>query len=51
MRKVAEREFPEFIRPGRTEKWMLLCESRHGFLECFVMYETEIPRVNGMMDV
>ena len=40
-----------FTRPSGTKKCILLCESRQDFLEFFVMYKTEIPRVNGMKDV
>ena len=41
----------EFIRPGGTKRWIILCDLRQDFLEFVVMYKTEIPRVNGMKDV
>ena len=46
MFRVAEREVLDFIIPGGTKKWILLCGSRQDFLVFSVMYKTEIPRVN-----
>ena len=50
MFRVVEREVLDFIEPGGMKKWILLCESQQDFTECVVMYETEMPRVNGMKD-
>ena len=48
MRRVSEQEVLEFIIYGGTNEWILLRESRQEFIEFVVMYETEIPCVNGM---
>ena len=46
MHRVVKRGVLEFIRPGGTNKWILLCESRQDFPELVVMYENEMPCVN-----
>ena len=48
---VVEREVLHFIIPIGKNKWILLHELRQAFLEIFVMYETEMPRVNVVKDV
>ena len=46
--KVSEVDIHEFIRHVGTEKWILLCDLRQYWLEVVVIYETQMPRVNGM---
>ena len=48
MYRVVEQELLEFIIPGGTKEWILLHESCKYFINFFVMYETEIPHVNGI---
>ena len=49
--RVVERGVLEFIIPGGMNKWIILRDSRQDFLGFFVMYETEITRVNVVKDV
>ena len=51
MHKVFEQELLEFIIPGGTKKWILLLESCQDFHKFFVMYDNEIPHVNGMKEL
>ena len=51
MHRVVKWETLEFIRPGGTNKCILLFDLLQYFIEFFVMYETERPCVNGMQNV
>ena len=50
MHRVVEREVLEFIIPGGTKGWILLCGSRQDSLEFLVMYNTGMLGVNCMKD-
>ena len=48
MHRVVKWDILEFMRPHGTNKWILLFDLRQDFLDFFVMYETDMPRVNGI---
>ena len=51
MRIVVEWEVLEFILPGGIENRILFHELPQDFLDLFVMHNTEMPHVNGVLDV
>ena len=51
MHRVVKWDILEFMRPHGTNKWILLFDLRQDFLDFFVMYKTEMSRVNIVKDV
>ena len=51
MHRVVKWYILEFIGPGGTNKCILMFDLLQYFMEFFMMYETEIPRANGIKGV
>ena len=51
MRRVVKREVLEIIIPRGMNNWIILGESRHEFLQFFMMHKTEMPLVNVAKNV
>ena len=51
MHRVVRKEVLEFIIPSGTKQCIILRDLRQDFLCFFVMYKTEMPRVNAVKDV
>ena len=49
--RAVEREILEFIITRRTKKCIFFHDSCQNFLEFVMVYETEIPFINGVKDL